>query len=102
LFNAIVSAAGAVNLGASPGLRGRNFDVERLLMIHPDFLAFGDSTVSTPSLHAQPLLHPAVRRLYAGREIVYPALLYSCGLPQSAQAAWQLRQILLQNLHTRP
>jgi hypothetical protein len=36
-----------------------------------------------------------VRRLYAGRQITYPETLYSCGLPQSADAARDLRRAML-------
>jgi iron complex transport system substrate-binding protein len=102
LFDAIISAAGAINLGAMPGLRATYFGTEQLLMVHPDLLAFGDATVATASLHSAPILHPAVRARYAGREIVYPELLYSCGLPESAQAALQIRQVMQQVLHGMP
>jgi iron complex transport system substrate-binding protein len=102
LFDAIISAAGAINLGAMPGLRATYFGTEQLLMVHPDLLAFGDATVATASLHSAPILHPAVRARYAGREIVYPELLYSCGLPESAQAALQIRQVMQQVLHGTP
>jgi iron complex transport system substrate-binding protein len=100
LHDAIFSAAGAVNIGASPGLRTTRFDTEQLLMAHPDLLAFGDATIEAPSLQESPLELPVVKRLYAGRQIVYPELLYSCGLPQSADAAVQVRQIMLSALQS--
>lgn len=102
LFNAIITAAGAVNLGASPGLRSTRFDTERLLFVHPDLLAFGDATIAAPAMRNAPLMLPLVRHLYAGREIVYPELLYRCGLPQTAQAAVQIRRKMLQVLHAVP
>jgi iron complex transport system substrate-binding protein len=102
LFDAIVTAAGAVNLGASPGLRSRRFDTEQLLLARPDLLAVGDSTIATPSVGSSFLLQPLVRRMYAGREIVYPERLYSCGVPQTAQAAVQIRRKMLQVLRTAP
>lgn len=102
LFDAIVSAAGAVNIGASPGLQSRAFGVEELLFSHADLLAFGDATVASPSLQAAPLTHPAVEKLYRGRSLVYPELLYSCGLPRSAQAAQQMRQMMLRILRSVP
>ena len=101
LFDAIVSAAGAVNVGAAPGLRSGGVDTERLLMLHPDLLAFGDATLAAPALHTAPLFNPAVRRMYRGRAIRYPELLYSCGLPESAQAALQIRRVMLQVLGSK-
>jgi iron complex transport system substrate-binding protein len=98
LFDAIISAAGATNLFASAGLRPSRFGIEQLLMVHADLLLYGDATAATPALHESPLAHPAVRGLYAGRQVAYPELLYSCGLPQSAQAALQLRQVMQQAL----
>lgn len=102
LFNAIVQAAGAANLGAAPGLLGSRFDAEQLLLAHPDLLAFGDASIAAPALHNSTITAPVVQRLYAGREIVYPELLYSCGLPQTADAAVQIRQMMLNvlNRHT--
>jgi iron complex transport system substrate-binding protein len=102
LFDAIVSAAGAVNIGASTGLQSRAVGVEDLLFSHADLLAFGDATVAAPSLQAAPLTHPAVEELYRGRRLVYPELLYSCGLPRSAQAAQQMRQMMLRILRSVP
>jgi len=102
LFNAIITAAGAVNLGAQPGLQSGHFDTEQLLMTHPDLLAYGDADIADPALHNGPLRHPLVQRLYRGRQVIYPELLYTCGLPQSAQAAVQLRQVMLSALAGRP
>ncbi len=95
LFDAIVTAAGAVNLGAQPGVDSTRFDTEQLLMIHPDLLAYGDASITHPALYNSPLRHPLVQRLYRGRQVAYPELLYSCGLPQSADAAAQLRRVML-------
>jgi iron complex transport system substrate-binding protein len=102
LNDAIFTAAGAVNIGAAPGLRSVRFDAEQLLMSHPDLLAFGDATIATPALRNAPLALPVVRRLYAGRQIVYPELLYDCGLPQSADAAVQIRRVMLAALRSEP
>lgn len=102
LFDAIITAAGAVNLGARPGLDSTRFDTEQLLMIHPDLLAYGDADIADPALHNSPLGHPLVQRLYRGRQVIYPELLYSCGLPQSAEAAAQLRRVMLAALAGNP
>ena len=102
LFDAIISAAGAVNLGAQPGLDSTRFDTEQLLMTRPDLLAYGDSDAADPALHNSPLRHPLVQNLYQGRQLIYPELLYSCGLPQSAQAAAQLRQVMRAALNGKP
>ncbi len=102
LDDAIFRAAGAVNLGAEPGLRSVQFDTERLLLAHPELLAFGDATTTTPSLRSGIFAQPVVRQQFAGRMITYPELLYSCGLPQSADAAVQLRRAMLAALRTTP
>jgi len=102
LFDAIVSAAGAVNIAASPGMQSRTFGVEQLLFSHADLLAFGDATIAAPGLRSSALTHPAIEKRYRGRELVYPELLYSCGLPQSAQAAQQLRRMMLSILRSVP
>ncbi len=101
LTDAIFSAAGAINLGASAGLRIGRFDAEELLLKHPDLLAYGNADVAAPSLHSASLNLPVVQRQYAGRQIIYPELLYSCGLPQSADAAIQVRRIMQRALQAQ-
>jgi iron complex transport system substrate-binding protein len=95
LFDAIVSAAGAVNLASAVEARWRTFGLEQLVFSHADVLAFGDAALAEPALRSAGLTNPAVEQLYHGREIVYPELLYSCGLPRSAEAARQMQQLML-------
>jgi len=102
LNDAIFTAAGAVNLGAMPGMRSVRFDTEQLLFAHPDLLAIGDSGIATPALRYSALTHPLVQRVFSGRQVIYPELLYSCGLPQSADAAVQIRQMMLAALRVAP
>ena len=100
LFDAILTAAGGVNIGADMhGDRAGSFDLEQLLAAHPDVLAFGDADADKPALRTIAAQHPILRQLYAGRRIVYPELLYSCGIPQSADAAVALRRALLAAAH---
>jgi iron complex transport system substrate-binding protein len=96
LFDAILTAAGGVNVASSAGLADGSFDLEQLLQAHPDVLAYGSDASATPGLHADQTLHPLLLKLYAGRRIVYPSALYGCGLVQSADAAVALRGSLLQ------
>ena len=96
LFDAILTAAGGVNIAADMhGARAGSFDLEQLLAVHPDVLAYGDANADKPALRTIAAQHPVLRRLYAGRRVVYPELLYSCGVPQSADAAVALRRALL-------
>ncbi len=100
LFDAILTAAGGVNVAArvspDPGsARLTSFDLEELLSLHPDMLAFGSTRLSRLDLGREQLDHPIIRKYYAGRQIAYPETLYSCGLPQSAAAARDLRRALL-------
>jgi iron complex transport system substrate-binding protein len=99
LFDAILTAAGGVNVASSEGQNDGSFDLEQLLRARPDVLAFGSDSSSTPSLHTDQVLHPLVRKLYADRRISYPSVLYSCGLVESADAAVALRASLLNVMH---
>jgi iron complex transport system substrate-binding protein len=92
LFNAVLSAAGGINIA---GDDGGYYDVESLIAAKPDVLAYGDDYIDTPSLRGDQDDHPLLLKLFAGRRITYPAALYGCGLPQSADAAAALRVTLL-------
>ena len=95
LFNAILTAAGGVNIASGDGESAGGFDLEQLLEARPDVLAYGSDTSSAPSLHTDEALHPIVLKLYAGRRISYPSPLYSCGVVESADAAVALRASLV-------
>jgi iron complex transport system substrate-binding protein len=94
LFDAILSAAGGVNIAASSERDG-SFDLEQLLFARPDVLAYGSDDSTTPSLHTDDALHPLLLEVYAGRRVSYPSSLYSCGVVESADAAVALRSSLL-------
>ena len=98
LFDAILTAAGGVNVASSDGEGDGSFDLEQLLGARPDVLAYGSDTSSAPSLHTDEALHPLILKLYAGRRISYPSALYSCGVVESADAAVALRASLLKAL----
>ncbi len=102
LFDAILSAAGGVNVASSDGENDGSFDLEQLLEARPDVLAYGSDTSSTPSLHTDEALHPLVLKLYSGRRISYPSALYSCGVVESADAAVALRASLLKVMQGSP
>jgi iron complex transport system substrate-binding protein len=92
LTNAIIEAAGAVNIAAKlPDARTNTFGIEELLAARPDALLYADNAPEQPSLRAAQTQTRVVQRLYKGRMLTYPSPLYSCGLPQSAEAAVQLR-----------
>jgi len=90
LFNAVLEAAGGINIAAHDGY----YDVEGLIAARPDVLAYGDDYIDTPSLRVDQNAHPALLKLFGGRRIVYPSALFNCGVPRSALAATQLRQQL--------
>lgn len=91
LANAVITAAGAVNIAAKPGPFYDSFGVEDLLKNRPEVLIYGHDDVATPSLTQEALQHRLVRRLYAGRQVAFPESLLNCGVPQSAWAAAELR-----------
>jgi iron complex transport system substrate-binding protein len=101
LFDSILTAAGGTNvatlLGNEPIYgQATAFDLEQVVALRPDILAYGDSRVGRTDLTGEQLRHPIVRRLFANRQIAYPETLYSCGLPQSATiAARDLRRAML-------
>jgi iron complex transport system substrate-binding protein len=107
LFDAILTAAGGENVANRISVRAFNgytaLDLELLMAIHPDVLAYGNSRVGRLDLSGEQLRHPVVRRFFAGRQITYPETLYSCGLPQSATvAARDLRRAMLDIIAREP
>ncbi len=94
LFNALLEAAGGVNIAAPPGNRSSSFDIEQLLMAHPDVLAY-QADEPAPALKTDTADHPLLLRLYGDRRITYPELYTECGLPESADAARALQRQLL-------
>lgn len=97
LFDAILTAAGGVNVAAALNDQGyASFDVEQLIAAHPDILAFASDLADTPGLNTDVAQHPLIRKLYANRSVSYPGALYSCGVVESADAAVALRAKLVQ------
>jgi iron complex transport system substrate-binding protein len=90
----IITAAGAVNIAARPGQTYGTLDVEQLLAARPQALLYGGGGPLKPSLRGEEGQHRVVRRLYAGRRIVYSDIAHTCGLPQSARSALDLRRAL--------
>jgi iron complex transport system substrate-binding protein len=96
LFDSILTAAGGVNIASSvDGAGYTSFDVEQLLMSHPDVLAYASHITDTPGLNTQLAQHPLILKLYSRRSVTYPSALYSCGVVESADAAVALRASLL-------
>ncbi|HEY4274006.1 MAG TPA: ABC transporter substrate-binding protein [Rhizomicrobium sp.] len=91
MFNAVLEAAGGTNIAAEETYT----DVEGLIAARPDVLAYGDDYIDTPSLRADQNAHPVLLKLFGSRRVIYPAALFNCGVPQSAEAAAQLRKQLL-------
>jgi iron complex transport system substrate-binding protein len=94
LTDAIITAAGATNIAAQPGHAESSFGVEELLAARPDALLYGGATLGQPSLVSDEGQHRVVRQLYAGRRIRYNDIAHTCGVPQSADSARDLRRAL--------
>ncbi len=99
LFDAILAAAGGINIAAAAGFR--SFDLEQLLNAAPDVLAYASSVDDSPSLNTELTHHRVLRQMYADRTITYPAALYSCGVPRSAEAAVALQAQLAAVMRVR-
>lgn len=96
LFDAILTAAGGVNIAATTqGVRSGAFSIEELLLAKPDVLAYGVNGNDAPGLRTDADQHPVILKLYAHRRVTYPEALFSCGMPESADAAQALRGSLL-------
>lgn len=95
LANAIIEAAGAVNVAALiPNERYNSFGLEELLKVRPEVLMYSGKETGQRSLADQVKQHRAIRKLYAGRQVTYAEPLFECGIPQSANAAADLRRAL--------
>lgn len=94
LIDDIIAKAGADNIAARPGGAGTAFDVEALVAADPDALLYGAERSGPPSMHSAESQHRLVRRLYGRRSIAYNDVATTCGLPQSADAARNLREAL--------
>lgn len=94
LFDAVLRAAGGVNVAPFAAGHFGYFDLEQLLMSRPDVLAYASSP-RAPALKTDTADNPLLLRLYAGRRVTYPALYVDeCGLPESAGAALTLARAL--------
>jgi len=100
LFGEILDAAGAASVAekTTDSLvygSNTNFDLEQLVTLNPQAVLHSGSLADRPDTLNQKIQHRLVRKLFAGRELTYPEILYRCGLPQSADAAKTLREKLL-------
>jgi iron complex transport system substrate-binding protein len=93
LFNAIVEAAGAVNLAARPsGMSG--FDLEQVLRLRPQLLLRGTSHAGGSAVRSGVADHPALRALPGLEVIEYPESAWACGVPSAADHALELARRL--------
>lgn len=95
LFDAILRAAGGINVAPSNSARAyTSFDVEQLLAARPDVIAYPSDVGTTAGRNTAAALHPLLMKLYAGKRVAYSGALYSCGTPASAEAARALQRSL--------
>lgn len=95
LTDEIIRRAGAENLARKlPDSSYSSFGVEELLAARPDAIMRGEDRYEGPALRDSVTEHPVIRKAFAGRRLTYPASLYTCGLPQSADAVRELSEAL--------
>ncbi|MBS0580494.1 MAG: ABC transporter substrate-binding protein [Proteobacteria bacterium] len=92
LYDAVLTAAGAVNVVTEAGYR--SFDTEELMRSAPDLLVQGASGFSKPGRRDDVVRHPLVLAYWGERSVTIPESLYTCGTPFSAEAALRLRRAL--------
>ncbi|OJU08991.1 MAG: hypothetical protein BGN86_07200 [Caulobacterales bacterium 68-7] len=96
LANTIIEEAGGTNIAARDGFTQSSFGLEELASLRPDALLYGEGQATRPSLRNDQATHRLVRRLYEGRRIRYPEVMFGCGLPQAAGMAADLRAAFAQ------
>jgi iron complex transport system substrate-binding protein len=89
MFNTILEAAGAINVGALAAGQ-RSFDLESVLQSRPEVLLRGVAFSDAPALRSDLAIHPVLRRVVGERMLTYPEAVYSCGVPRAAQLAEEL------------
>lgn len=94
LADAVVEAAGLVNIGARFGFVGTvRLPLELLVMAAPDVIAGGDRRYAAPALADQNFVHPAFEAIVAGRGVApLPSHYTVCGAPFTVEAARILRE----------
>jgi iron complex transport system substrate-binding protein len=96
LFDAVLTEAGGINIASTnPGATDGRFGIEQLLFARPDVLLYGSEGRSAPSLRTDANQHPVLLKAFSSRRVAYPEVLYSCGVPEIADAAKALRKTLL-------
>jgi iron complex transport system substrate-binding protein len=87
LYNAILVAAGAINVASEAGVSSyAEFDAEALIETAPDVLVQGIARRDEPGRRQDISRHPLERHFYEGRTVTVPQSLYVCGTPYSAEA----------------
>jgi len=96
LFDAVLGAAGAVNVANEPPASGYGKpDTEILLLSAPTLLVKGAGIGRKPGMHDNIDRHPLLRRYWDGaRFLTIPQAYYICGTPMVGTAALKLRQEL--------
>ena len=95
LTDAIITAAGAVNIAARPGQAESSFGVEELLAARPDALLYRRRRRwDSPRCAATRASTGWCAGSMPARRIVYSDIAHTCGLPQSAARRCDLRRAL--------
>lgn len=95
LYDAILVAAGAINVAAEAGVSAHAaFDAEALIETAPDVLVQGVMRRDAPGRRQDVARHPLERRFYDGRTVTLPQSLYVCGTPHSGEAVRLLHDAL--------
>jgi iron complex transport system substrate-binding protein len=100
LFNTILTAAGGVNVAAGAGAMNGQYGIEDVLISRPEILLYGADSSTYPGLRRDADQHPLILKLYRDRRVTYPEALYSCGVPQSADAARALHDAMLKAMRS--
>jgi iron complex transport system substrate-binding protein len=96
LFDAVLGAAGAVNVAHEPPASGHGkADSEILLMSAPTLLVKGAGIDRKPGMQDNFDRHPLIRRYWDGAgTLTIPQAYYVCGTPMVGDAALRLRRLL--------
>ena len=102
LYDAVLTAAGAINVATRPPVSGYGGgNAELLLAGDPALLVVGQRGGVRPGWRDAVAHHPAVRRHWAGRTVAISPAYYGCPTPYAATAATRLREQLRRSAERR-
>lgn len=86
--NAVMEAAGLINIAAEFGITGYGkMDLEQLIAARPDLIIFSGEQKNSRTVRGEGLNHPAIKKALPDvKTVVIPTMYLNCGSPASVKA----------------